>query len=599
VKSTRNASGDTTTVPPANGSADGDATVPGAVVGRLLERDGRQWYRIDRLDLMDPFLTTVVSDDDLWLFISSTGALTAGRVDADGAVLPYETDDRLHRAAGRTGPVTVLAREVDGARQVWRPFAGPAAAGCTRVMERDTAGAAIVLAETRHDWGATLRATWSPSPAYGWVRTVELVATADDLDVEVLDGLVDVVPAGVDARTNQLTSNLVDSYKRTERAPTGRATVHTLESLVTDRAEPAEALAATLVWSTGLPGADVHLDERVVDDVVRGRGGEATLRLTGRRGCHLLHGRLSVDAGSSAGWQLVVDTALGQAAVLDRLALAASPDAESRVAADVAAGHERLVALLDAADADQGTADPVADAHHRSNVMFNVMRGGLFPHGHDVPTGDLAAFVATRNREVAARHAELLAGLPAEMPVGEVVAAAEAAGDPDLLRLVLEHLPLTFSRRHGDPSRPWNRFAIRVRDDAGEPLLSYEGNWRDIFQNWEALLRSYPAFHQHVVTTFVDASTVDGHNPYRISRDGIDWEVPGEDEWSNIGYWGDHQLVYLLRLLRGWRSVDPAGAGAWLGRRLFTYADVPYRLAPHEEMVRAPRDTVSYDEERA
>ena len=57
----------------------------------------------------------------------------------------------------------------------------------------------------------------------------------------------------------------------------------------------------------------------------------------------------------------------------------------------------------------------------------------------------------------------------------------------DLERLGYEYLPLTFSRRHGDPSRPWNRFDIQVKDEDGRELLGYQGNWRDIFQNWEAL----------------------------------------------------------------------------------------------------------------
>ena len=52
--------------------------------------------------------------------------------------------------------------------------------------------------------------------------------------------------------------------------------------------------------------------------------------------------------------------------------------------------------------------------------------------------------------------------------------------DADLTRLAYEYLPLTFSRRHGDPSRPWNRFEIRVRDQQGNNLLGFQGNWRDI-----------------------------------------------------------------------------------------------------------------------
>jgi hypothetical protein len=63
---------------------------------------------------------------------------------------------------------------------------------------------------------------------------------------------------------------------------------------------------------------------------------------------------------------------------------------------------------------------------------------------------------------------------------------------PQLRRLAGEYLPITFGRRHGDPSRPWNQFAIRLKDEYGNDLLSYEGNWRDIFQNWEALALSFP-----------------------------------------------------------------------------------------------------------
>ena len=73
------------------------------VTGGLSADGGVEYYRIDGLEVMEPFLMTVVSESDLWMFISSAGALTAGRIDADHALFPYETDDRLHRAAGLAG----------------------------------------------------------------------------------------------------------------------------------------------------------------------------------------------------------------------------------------------------------------------------------------------------------------------------------------------------------------------------------------------------------------------------------------------------------------------------------------------------------------
>jgi hypothetical protein len=47
---------------------------------------------------------------------------------------------------------------------------------------------------------------------------------------------------------------------------------------------------------------------------------------------------------------------------------------------------------------------------------------------------------------------------PPKLPISDLYARADASGSPDLIRLCYEYLPLTFSRRHGDPSRPWNRF---------------------------------------------------------------------------------------------------------------------------------------------
>jgi len=79
-------------------------------------------------------------------------------------------------------------------------------------------------------------------------------------------------------------------------------------------------------------------------------------------------------------------------------------------------------------------------------------------------------------------------------------------------------------------------------------------------------------------------------------RDGIDWECPDpHDPWSYIGYWGDHQIIYLLKLLELSDKFHPGKLDKLLGSEIFTYANVPYRIKSYNEIVKNPKDTVVFD----
>ena len=85
--------------------------------------DGEACHRISDFDRLPPFLISLPSASDLWMFVSSAGGLTCGRADADGALFPYETVDKLHDAHHTTGPVTVLRVTRAGTHTVrWEPF---------------------------------------------------------------------------------------------------------------------------------------------------------------------------------------------------------------------------------------------------------------------------------------------------------------------------------------------------------------------------------------------------------------------------------------------------------------------------------------------
>ncbi|HSO04067.1 MAG TPA: hypothetical protein VLQ92_06270, partial [Candidatus Limnocylindrales bacterium] len=319
----------------------------------------------------------------------------------------------------------------------------------------------------------------------------------------------------------------------------------------------------------------------------------------GQRGAYLVHTRFELAAAEQRSWSIVGDVEQDAADGVALRDLLARPDElASMLEEDVRANREGLDRILAAADGFQSTGEELATAHHTANVLFNVMRGGIPAEGYRIEADDVRAFIAQRSPETAERCAALLADMPSPLTVGHLLDGARASRDPDLLRLSLEYLPLTFSRRHGDPSRPWNKFQIVLRDEHGRPQLNYQGNWRDIFQNWEALAWSFPEYLESMVTVFLDATTADGYNPYRISRSGVDWEVPEpENPFANIGYWSDHQIIYLLRLLETSARFHPGRLQGMLDAAIFTHADVPYRIATYDQILADPFETITFDED--
>ncbi len=67
-----------------------------------------------------------------------------------------------------------------------------------RALYKDVLGTTLVFEEVRPDLGLRLRVTWQTSARFGVVRSCELTSLADEVrEVELLDGLVNLLPAGV------------------------------------------------------------------------------------------------------------------------------------------------------------------------------------------------------------------------------------------------------------------------------------------------------------------------------------------------------------------------------------------------------------------
>ncbi len=581
---------------------DGAQKPPAALPsGAFVTLNGERFYKISNLDALEPFFISLVSSSDHWLFIASTGGLTAGRVSAEQALFPYYTSDRITENYVNTGNVAVLRATRQGKCYLWEPFS-ERQRGIYRVersLYKNLAGTMLIFEEANLDLDLVYRYAWRSGEKFGFIKTTWLFNGKSDLcQVELVDGLQNLLPANVSTLTQNTFSVLLDAYKRSELDPETGLGIFALSSNLTDLAEPSEALLATTVAQVGLAGAAYMLSTRQLDAFRNGGDIRPEVDVRGQRGAYLVHTTLHLAPGEARAWHLVADVTQDHAAIarLRKLLRSKPEQLFARVEQDAAANQANLVKLVANADGLQTSQDALTTSHHFANVLFNVLRGGVFADAYWIQAADLRDFIATHHPALLGEQAEFFSCLPERLTLHDLQARVGESPSPDLRRLCASYLPLTFSRRHGDPSRPWNRFNINVKNPDGSLRLSYEGNWRDIFQNWEALAWSYPEFIEAMLGIFLNATTVDGYNPYRLSRDGVDWEIPEpHNPWANIGYWGDHQIIYLQKLMEISAAVHPGRLQGYLAQPLFSYANVPYRLKPYQALLQDPYSTIEFD----
>lgn len=573
-----------------------------AVRGSYVELDGERFYRIENYNNMPSFFMSLVSDSDHWMFISSNGALSAGRKNPDNALFPYYTDDKITDFPEITGSKTILFINKENRTYLWEPFSRryENQYSIKRNLYKNTYNNKLIFEEENTDLGITFSYGWFNSDKYGFVRRSGITGNSDEeVEVEVLDGIQNILPYGVTRVLQNEYSTLVDAYKKNELLLPAGLGIYYLSSIPTDKAEPSEGLKASTVWSTGFKSARRLLSSNKLDSFRKGKDISEETDIRALRGAYFVNSSFSLEPVGSRQWYIVaeVNQDIADIRALEEL-LSSGKNIDSLIEADIKKGTENLVKTVASADGLQMTGDIQVCSRHFSNVLFNVMRGGIFDNNYTIDKKDLVAYVNNFSRKTAEKHTTLFSVKEPAVEYHWLIREAENSGDKDLIRMCYEYLPLTFSRRHGDPSRPWNLFSIETKNEDGSKSLYYQGNWRDIFQNWEALSLSYPDFVESMICRFVNASTADGYNPYRVTRDGIDWEViDPSDPWSNIGYWGDHQVIYLLKLLEISVKYNPDKLESLLAKDIFVYANVPYRIKPYSSLLKDPQNTINFDEE--
>ena len=566
----------------------------------ILEKE--TWFRIADSDKIRPFFMNVVSDSNHWLFISSNGGLTAGRKNSNFALFPYYTDDKITESAELTGSKSIFRVNTGERARTWEPFSVRCSGkfSITRNLYKNFHGNKVMFEDVNHDLGLTFRYQWNSSNLYGFVRKSELHNhSGSDCRVTLIDGIQNIMPYGVEPEMQNASSNLVDAYKRSELVAETGLGIYALSAIIVDRAEPSEALKANVVWSLGLDEPGYLLSSLQLDNFRKQLPLQDERDVKGEKGAYFVHTEILLKANATRSWKIVANVNQNNAQVIElNHKIREEVNLDQLLEQDIQKGTTELEKLIAGADGKRLTADPVADARHYSNVLFNIMRGGTFDYNYLIEKRDLVSYLGNASKKVMERSRPFLDKLGDTFYANDLYEQLSGCEDPDLYRLCKEYLPLKFSRRHGDPSRPWNRFSINTHSELdGSKILDYQGNWRDIFQNWEALVHSYPCFIEGMIFKFLNASTFDGYNPYRVTKDGFDWEtIEPDNPWSYIGYWGDHQIIYLLKFLEFYQKHQPDALEGLFNRDYFAYANVPYRIKSYEEIARNPKNTIDFDE---
>ena len=559
------------------------------------------FYKISNVDSMRPFFMSIVSNSNHWLFISSTGGLSAGRKNSNYALFPYYTDDKITESSDHTGSKSIFLVTKSESTFLWEPFSlrQNNIYKTTRNLYKNSYGNKIIFEEINHDLKISFTYEWNSSDKFGFVRKSNLTNLSKKaVDIRLLDGIQNILPYGVEDSLQNSTSNLVDAYKKCELEEDSGIGIYSLSAIIVDKAEPSEALKANIVWSIGLEKSIKLISSTQLNAFRLGKALVKEIDVKAERGAYLLTGDISLKPSQTKKWTIVANVNQTIDSIIEiKEALKDTDAIEKRIELSIQEGTENLISLVAASDGLQLTSDKVRNARHFANTMFNIMRGGIFDENYKIEKEDFKNYIEKANFKVFFKKAEILESLPNTFDLDYLKSLAVNDSNKNFKRLCFEYLPLKFSRRHGDPSRPWNKFSINTRSEVdGSKILDYQGNWRDIFQNWEALVHSYPEFIEGMIHKFLNATTFDGYNPYRVTKDGFDWEVIEPDNpWSYIGYWGDHQIIYLLKFLEFIETYYPGKLEDYFNKDLFVYANVPYKIKTYEEILKDPKNTIEFD----
>ncbi len=574
------------------------------IEGKEVVIKNENFYKISNVNKMRPFFMSIVSAYDHWLFISSTGALSAGRKNSNNALFPYYTDDKISESHDVTGSKSIFHVNKNNKEYLWEPFTKTSdfIYQNERNLYKNLRGNKVIFEEINNDLGLKFSYQWTTCDKYGFIKTSSIKnLNNEDISITLVDGFQNILPWGLDESIQNNTSNLADAYKRNELDEDSKIGIFALSATIVDRAEPSEALKSNIVFHLGLDNCKVLLSSQQLDKFRKGHDVNQEIDVKAEKGAYFIHSSISLKENEKQEWLFVGDINKSSSDIVALKENIVNNNLIEDINQEILNSSNELYKLVGSSDGIQLSSDRRRNIRHFANTLFNIMRGGIFDKDYLVEKNDFIKYLDNASKKCGHEMSSIILEWPDHFDLHFLRDSINQSNSKVFKRLATEYLPIKFSRRHGDPSRPWNKFSINTRDDiTGEKVLDYQGNWRDIFQNWEALAYSYPQFIDGMIYRFLNASTFDGYNPYRLTKDGFDWEtIEPDNPWSYIGYWGDHQIIYLLKFLEFTEKYFPQRLNSFLTKNNFVYANVPYEIKDYKSIYKDPKNTIDFNFELA
>lgn len=562
----------------------------------LLDADGFHLTHFNAARPFSSFLPGMAGPygKPMWVFYANRGQCVCsfGVNDRNGAMLEFHPANKAYALAPSHGFRTFLRRVGPGGPCLHEPFELRADDAC--VQRLSVRAEEIEIEELCTVLGVRIRVVYFTLPGKSLpvlVRAVTLDNTgAEPVHLQVLDGLPQIVPFGLEERLLKQMSRTMEAFAEVRQVEQ-RLPFFKLKVEPSDKPDirwlEGGFFAFTLRGGDAVP---IIVDPDLVfgpDTSLRTPRafamGEQIDALAARRqtltACAFAQLTLRLEPGQSASW----DSFFGQAPDWQQAeALRARAGGDARYTSGKRNENAALIRSL-AARFDLNAGPPELAPYTRQAFLDNTLRGG--------------------------------------QPV-----VIQGPGGPRVFH--------TFTRKHGDMERDYNAFEL-----AASYWSQGNGNFRDVNQNRRCESYLYPEIDASTIETFFNLIQLDGYNPLVIEAETFelapmhwpalfaDWPAgdtaawrdflarpfsPGELQqrlngaWGNSdiarpwferiiglsdklqgashgeGYWVDH-WIYNLDLLDSYAAVFPDRLRAVLfERRDFSYFDNDHVVQPRE-----------------